>query len=395
MKIAKRRKLTFGIYFCVYLALLLSMIVLGDSSVYGDFTAQKPTYALISRDGDSALFAGLAKVLEKTGTPVEIEDSKEAMMDAGFYEAVDCIFVVPKGYGEEFWNGSDQSLEMWQWPSSSSGYYLRSAAEQYLSLVRMYQTTGEMSREEMAEAAASSMEKETEVTIRRYTDGAVASENVRLFQRFLPYILLLLCISGVSIVFMPFKKTEIRMRNLCSPVKPGTFAVGKLLYSCVIGVGGWFLLNMAGTITFIKDVQQLDVKMYVLYLFNSLAVMLVAISVALLCSAFVSGENVMSFVTNIVALSMSFLSGVFVPLEMLGGGILKVAKFIPVYWFEQNEGRISSLTGFAWSDVKSVYEGILIQVGFAAAFFCIYLLVSKYQEQAEESFGSVKTEIEQ
>ncbi len=395
MKIMKRRKLTMMVYFIVFAVLLLSMMFTGDSSMYGDFTAKKPKYTLINRDGSSAAADGLALVLEEMGTFVELEDSKEAMMDAGFYGAVDCIFVIPKGYGECLREGKDAALEMWQWPSSTTGYYLRSAAEQYLSLMRMYQTTGKMSEEETAEAAVASMERKTEVTVRKYMDGAAVGENIRLFQRFLPYILLLECISGVGIVFTVFRKTEIRMRNLCSPVKPTVFAMGKLLYALVVGIGVWILLHLMGGAATINDIQELDFRVLLLYLGNSLAVLAVAISVALLCSAFISNENVLHFATNIVALAMSFLSGVFVPLEMMGEGILKVSKLIPIYWYEQNEGRISSMTGFQWENLKPVYEGILIQAGFAAALFCIYLVVNKYQQQAEESFGTVKTEIEQ
>lgn len=395
MKIMKRRKLTLLVYFFVFAALLLSMIFLGDSSMYGDFTAKRPKYTLINRDGSGAAAEGLAGILEEMGTFVELEDSREAMMDAGFYGAVDCIFVIPKGYGERFWEGDDTALEMWQWPSSSAGYYLRSAVEQYLSLVRIYQNTGRMSEEEAVQAALSSMERKTEVTVCRYVDGTAVGENIRLFQRFLPYILLLECISGVGMVFTAFRKTEIRMRNLCSPVKPTVFAVGKLLYAFVVGAGMWLLLNLMGGAAVIKELRGLDIRLIRLYLGNSLAAMTVAISVALLCSVFISSENVLHFAANVVALAMSFLSGVFVPLEMMGEGILKVSKLLPVYWYEQNEGRISSMTGFRWKDLQPVYEGILIQIGFAAALFCIYLLVNKYQQQAEESLCTVKTEIEQ
>lgn len=395
LKIMKRRKMTFVIYFSVFAALLLSMVFLGDSSMYGDFTAKRPNYALISRDGGGALAQGLAKVLEYTGTEVELEDSKEAMMDAGFFQAVDCIFVIPEGYQQGFWDGEETSLQMWQWPSSSTGYYLRSAVEQYLSLIRMYQAAGGMSETEMAEAAADSMELETEVTVRRYTDGALVSEKIRLFQRFIPYIMLLICISGVGNVFLCFKKPEIRMRNLCSPVRPVSFAVGKFLYACVVGVGVWVLLNLMGIIACLKEWMGIDGRLWLLYFGNSFVFVFVAVSVALLCSAVISSENAMSFVTNIVSLAMCFVSGVFVPLEMMGSALLKVAKFVPVYWFEENEGRISNLAGFGWETLKPVYEGMLIQAGFAAALFCIYLLVNKYQQQAEESYGSVRTEIEQ
>lgn len=122
---------------------------------------------------------------------------------------------------------------------------------------------------------------------------------------------------------------------------------------------------------------------------------LTAISLALLCSTIITGENTMSFVTNIVALAMSFLSGVFVSLDLLGEGILRVAKFIPIYWYEQNEAKISSLLGFGTEELKAVWEGMAVQIGFTAAFFCLYLLVNKYQQRAEEDFGSVRTEVEQ
>ena len=395
LKIMKRRKMTFVIYFSVFAALFLSMALLGDSSMYDGFTAKKPNYACINRDGDGSLISGLSKVLEYAGTSVELEDSKEAMMDAGFFQAVDCIFVIPEGFEKGFWAGEESSLQMWQWPSSSSGYYLRSSVEQYLSLVRMYQRAGGMSEEEMARAASSAMELETEVTVRRYTDGAVVSEEIRLFQRFIPYIMLLVCISAVGNVFLCFKKPEIRMRNLCSPVKPASFAIGKFLYACVVGAGAWILLNLLIAVVSLKDWMQIDGRMWPLYAANSLAFMFVAVSVALLCSALINSENVMSFVTNIVSLAMCFVSGVFVPLEFMGGGILKVAKFVPVYWFEENAENISHLTGFGWEELTPVYKGMLLQAGFAAALFCLYLLVSKYREQAEESYGSIRTEIEQ
>lgn len=395
LKIMKRRKVTFFIYFAVFAALFLSMVFLGDSSMYGGFRAQKPNYALMNRDGDGALSLGLSKVLEQVGTRVELEDSKEAMMDAGFFQAVDCIFVIPEGFEQDFWEGKGSSLQMWQWPSSSSGYYLRSSVEQYLSLIRMYQDSGEMSEAEMSEAASSSMELETEVIVRRYTDGAVVSENIRLFQRFIPYIMLLVCISGVGNVFLCFKKPEIRMRNLCSPVKPSSFAIGKFLYACVVGVGVWIFLNLMVVAVCLKEWMEIDLRLGMLYFGNSFVFLFVAVAVALLCSAVISSENVMSFVTNIVSLAMCFVSGVFVPLEFMGSTILKVAKFVPVYWFEQNVGIISNLTGFGWKDLKPVYEGMAIQAGFAAALLCVYLLVNKYQQQAEESYGSIRTEIEQ
>ncbi len=395
MKMMKGHKATLLIYVTVFAGLLLTMTFMGDSGVYSGFQGQRPKYALINRDEDSALVQGLAEVLEHTGTRIELEDSREAMADAGFYQAVECIFLIPEGYGEKLKKGADAALEMWQWPSSASGYYLRSAAEQYLLLVQMYQKTGDMTDKGIAEAVAASMEKDTTVEMRQYMDGAAVSEKIRLYQRFLPYVLLLLSISCVSVVFINFRKPEIRMRNLCSPIRPFSFAVQRFLYACVVGAGAWGLLNLMGALFCLKDWKGVDGRIVLLLLGNGLAVTLVAVSLALLCSTIVNDEKSMSFISNIVSLGICFLSGVFVPQEFFGAGLLRIAKLLPVYWYEKNEERICGLTGFTAENLMPVYRGVLIQLGFAAAFFCIYLLVSKSQQQSEEDFGTVRTEIEQ
>ena len=49
-----------------------------------------------------------------------------------------------------------------------------------------------------------------------------------------------------------------------------------------------------------------------------------------------------SMVSNVIALGMSFLSGVFVPIEFLGDGIIKVAHFLPAYWYIMGARLIDS-----------------------------------------------------
>lgn len=41
-----------------------------------------------------------------------------------------------------------------------------------------------------------------------------------------------------------------------------------------------------------------------------------------------------SLIVTPVSLGISFMSGVFVPLSMLGSTVKKIARFIPVYWYE-------------------------------------------------------------
>lgn len=395
MKMMKHHKFTFIIYFSIFAALLLSMTLLGDADAYGGFTAEKPEYALVNRDSGGALEEGLAAVLQEHGTLCELEDSKEAMMDAGFFGAVDGIFIIPEGFEEAFWNGEEMKLQMWQRPSTAVGYYLQSITEQYLSMARMKREINtSLSREEISQAAASAMEKETKITLRRYMSGTMVSEKIKLCQKFMPYVLLLLCISCINIVFVNFKKPEIRMRNRCSPLRPSAMALQKLLYAGGIGLAAWILLNCLGAAVCFKEWQGMDLRFPALLIANNFVMLLVAVSIALLTSSFVEGENSQHFVANLLSLALCFLSGVFVPIEQLSSSMLHVAKFIPVYWFEENVEKITGITGFTVESLTPIWQGIGIQAGFAAALFCIYLVVNKYKEQAAESYGAVRTEVE-
>lgn len=231
LKIMKYHKSTFLTYLIIFTTMLLFVTkMVGETGTYTTFTKEKPEYAIINRDTDNTLTEGIMAVLEMQGTSVELEDSKEAMMDAGFYEAAEGIFIIPEGFTESFWKGEDKEIEIWKRPSSASGYYLESAVEEFLSSVCMYRELGSnMSEEQMTEAALSSMSKECETQMRQYMSGSVVSGKIRIYLRFLPYILLLTCISCVGIVFMAFQRPEIRMRNLCSPANPSHIALQKFL----------------------------------------------------------------------------------------------------------------------------------------------------------------------
>ena len=104
LKIMKYHKSTFLTYLIIFTTMLLFVTkMIGETGTYTTFIKEKPEYAIINRDKDNTLTEGIMAVLEMQGTPVELEDSKEAMMDAGFYEAAEGIFIIPEGFTESFW----------------------------------------------------------------------------------------------------------------------------------------------------------------------------------------------------------------------------------------------------------------------------------------------------
>ena len=66
---------------------------------------------------------------------------------------------------------------------------------------------------------------------------------------------------------------------------------------------------------------------------NALCYALVCLSLAFMFSYLIKSHNVQSAVANLVTISLSFLSGVFVPVELLGEGIRRLSIFLPTYWY--------------------------------------------------------------
>lgn len=395
IKIMKRNKSTFLIYGVVFLLLLLLGGVFYEDEANVDFTEEKPTYAWFNRDKETELTQGLHEFLKEKGTEVPLEDSKEAWMDAGFYRAVDGIIQIPEGFEEQFQKGEAGTLQIWSRPLSASGYYLESLVSQYLSMVHFARRAGrEADLDAIAASVQEAMKEEAGVKLMQYKDTKAVPEEVRQYLRFLPYVLLCMCISCVSVVFMSFQRPTIRMRNLCAPIRPTRFAVEKFLYVFVTGISFWAGMNLLGFLIFWKKWSEIPGRQIGLLMLNGWMQMLVVIAVSLLCSALIRNESAQSFVTNVVSLGMCFFGGVFVSLELMGEGMRKAARFLPVYWYVENLEQICSLTGFQRIHLKPILESCLIQAGFAVAFFCVYLVINKYQQREEEDFGVIRTEVE-
>jgi len=74
---------------------------------------------------------------------------------------------------------------------------------------------------------------------------------------------------------------------------------------------------------------------------------------------------------------MSFISGVFVPQELLGSHVLKIASFTPVYWYVRANNTIAGLNAFTPDTLKPVINDFLIIIGFGTAFFSVSLALRK------------------
>ena len=82
-----------------------------------------------------------------------------------------------------------------------------------------------------------------------------------------------------------------------------------------------------------------------------------------------------------VSLGISFISGVFVELSVLGDTVKKIGRFLPVYWYEDLNDMLSTYSELSKSQLNKVYTNLLLQLLFAVAFIGGALVVTKYRRE--------------
>ena len=436
--IIKRRSLAFIIYVWIFLALSIIMPLLSSEEYSTDFSELKPDFTIINRDLDSPLSDGLAEYLSGRGNPVELEDNKDALQDATFYRASDYIAILPQGFSEAFWSGNPVAIEVVTTPDSARGIYVDMLVNQYLNQVRMTaamsgfitaeiktdttasviagmtanatagmisDTTGAttaditgimntVGEETIVSTALSDLSSEVTVEVKRFGAGAPVDLVFHLYARFLCYTILVLIILSTGILTTSFRRPDLRMRNLCSPMKPQSMSGQQILCGVIFSFAAWLLLTAVGFTLYHSQLADVDARIIGLILLNSIVFTIVALSIASVIAPFLISPNSQNAASNFLALGLCFLGGVFVPLDLFGDGMLIVSRFTPAFWYVTALDRITALTYFSSATIAPVWQAILTQLIFAAAFFCVALVVSKQVAQSERFFKSMRTELE-
>lgn len=393
-KIAKKRISSYITYLVIFISLAIFLTSIISNEDNNIFEATKAKYAIMNNDKTSSLVSGLEEYLFSIGEEVEIEDNKEAIQDGAFYNAYDYILFIPEGFSESFINGERDELEYYAPPDSAIGFYSNSLVNNYLNLYSNYLKAGFSDQEEIKNLVLSDLDNSTEVEKKSYADSKNIPISYKTYSGFTAYITLLLATFNIGIIYLNFKKPEIRMKNLASPIKSISVNLQVLLFCVFSSIIIWLIINTIGILLNFSALSNVDFRFLGLTLINSLLMTFIALSLGLLISNIAKSYNTVSAVGNFISLILSFLGGVFLPLEYMGETVLNVAKLTPTYWYISSLDSISTLSSFSLESLNPVLLGFFIQIVFTLTFISLSLAIGKYKDRHNEDFSTLKTEIE-
>ena len=165
-------------------------------------------------------------------------------------------------------------------------------------------------------------------------------------------------IFGVVFTLVRFRAQGVLRRLFATPINPTHFLVGQVITRLIIAVLQAFILLIVGSLVLGVTVGGSVEAWVVLGLFSVFGGALF-ISIGLAISGQARNEDTAAPVSNIIAMPMMFLSGVFFPLDTLPDAVSSVSQFLPLTYLADGMRAVAT-EGAGIGDVTGELAGLAV-----------------------------------
>ena len=387
LKGALLQKTVICLYLVIFLGLGILMTMSMDESNQENYTSEAITMAVIDRD-HSTLSEGVRAYLEKSQNVVDVEDKKETLKEELYYGNIQYVLVIPENFESQFLgsvenmdgntgaeNAAEELLQGTGRPGSTQNHYASELVNSYLSGIALYLRAG--NTPEQAVHAMENLKTTEGMTIMQ--EGSNSMSKVAGTLRYLPYIVTALSCYVLGFVLLDYQRLDIRRRLAVSAVSPAKRTAQMLLAMLVIGLAFYVVSLLMVALMNPSGVLKEPNKGY--YLGNVAVMVIVGLAIAFLVVQIARTGNGVNGLANVLALGMSFICGVFIPDSMLSSSVKQIAKFLPVYWYEQNNEMLGTHSQLSSSMLANIWSGYGRQLLFAGIVVILGLIISRIRRE--------------
>ncbi|MFQ9923006.1 MAG: ABC transporter permease [Beduini sp.] len=380
LKLIRRNFKSILLYLFIFVGIFFMFVIINSNNkTTNSFKEVKPTIAYIDEE-QSNLSMNLKDYLA-TITKISDIDSAESGKDALFFGDIAACITIPDGFSEHFNNQQVTNIQIEQREDESNAMLVQQYVNSYLQSVSTYQKNTTLSLDEIHAKILDDQSNKTEVAF-AIADPETANDDVilrQLFFNYLSFICLSVTILMVGVVMHSMNNSEIRKRNLAAPIKSLSMNIQMVLGNLTFSIGLWVLF-MIIICAFSNNMFSLIGFTYML---NSLVFFLVALSIAFLAANLIVNTahptELLSAITNILGLGMTFLGGAFVPQKLISDSVLAISRFTPTYWYVLANDKLVDLS----QPTLEIFQYIGIQSLFAVACFILSMVVYKNKRVQE------------
>jgi ABC-2 type transport system permease protein len=376
----KKQMLSIAIYAIIFLALTVA-ITKSIKVENQQFMTDKVKTMVVNKDGENEFIEGFLNYLGQYVVFVEPKEKEEDRKDALFFREAVYILTIPEGFTDKFLTDGSVHLQKETVPDSIEAISVDNAINNYLNTAKVYSKyLPDMDYGEINTHIANSLGEQTPVTVDvKETDELTYSNGFNMnYFNYLAYVMISCFTTGVSIVMFSFHGLDIRRRHSASPLTSRNMNL-QLVFANLMYVLAYMVVFIIAGYILNRD-RMVNMNAWLTWL-NAVIFALTVLSISYLVGITVKSRRAVQAISTALSLSLSFISGIFVPQQYLAAPVLKVASFTPTFWYVKANTAIEGVKSLGWSELSDIVGYMAIQLGFAAAIISVALVVSKRKRQ--------------
>ena len=374
--IAKRHISTAFIYAVIFITICMAMTKTAGEENKSNFTASSVRMCVFDNDKSEASTA-LIKYLEKSHkltTDLKNRD-EHFLQDSLYYTKFEYILTIEKGFEDSLVNSDgENTLSHTTLLDNMSTVYATGQIDRYIQAVRMY-LAGGFSLEESLTKSSTLYDNKDYITQKDFNGNTDESSDAFYFFQYFPYIILSILIMCISPILISFNSKDVKRRINCSSLNSMSMSLQLFTASTVYSLAIWAVFMIAGIFVFTPS--RFFTKTCLLACLNSFVFLIFTLCLTLLIGCFnLKKQEMLSMVSNVIGLGMSFLCGIFVPQWYLGKNVLSIARFLPAYWYIKNNNMLAGFSSESMS-YQTYFTCIGIQLLFSIAIAFFYIAINR------------------
>lgn len=382
LKILKNKRTSILIYMLICIGLTYAFTM---NTKPGDnrFETSKVKTMVINEDGQNSFVMGFLDYLDQYVTIVEPGKNEEAIKDALFFGKAEYILTIPKGFSDNFFKKGAVKLKKETVPDSVAAMSMDNIINNYFNTAEVYlKHVPKMNTNRMNSYIKRSLSKKTKtVFATKTTDRVVYSNAVNnLFFNFMGYAIIASFISTISLIMLSFNQVDIHRRHTASPLNYRRLNLQLILANLVFVIGFLCIIFITGYL--LNKSRMINTSLLLTWL-NAFVFSITVLCISYMVGIMVTNRKAVGAISTVLSLGLSFISGIFVPQNYLGGAVLKFASISPLYWYVKANDSLADVTVFQWNQVSEAFGCMAVEIGFTVAFISIALVISKRKRQQE------------
>lgn len=352
------------------------LLIFGNFSMQSNqsstnFEASKPTVFIVNEDKEEGITKDFIKYIKEKCDMAEIENSKEAIDDALFYEDLSLAVYIPKNFGKDFMEGKEPEITIKK-RDSYYGSLAEMLLQRYIKVATIYQKNIK-NEDELVAKINETISKDIETEVTTKIDTSALTKAAR-YYNFSSYSFLACLIYIISLIISTFNEEKVQKRTTISSYNYRKFnrilLLGNSLYAFVL----WILYVVMSFVFVGPTMASIN---GLLFIANSFIFVICATTLAFFIANFVKNKDSINGIVNVIGLGSSFLCGAFIPQEWLPETVKIIGHVFPTYYFITGNETIAKLEEFNIDTLMPVIVNAGIVIAFSVVFVILTNLVTK------------------